>query len=571
MHNVSHIMTHNRAIGSHGPMSLGSEVLVRDGVGKLYLCWCAWTLAQWYQCERLEVGDNRMRLGERLFQRLCATTKGRGFGREKGRATPDMAAGILAIINDEIFQELTEDLETPTLSEIERRLDRKIGQGDRNPQTALELITREHVKWQTWMRLNGIRLTAPFSRVFFSADQEPTIRTFKNRETTARIFWGSKNSIERTCRTRYEVDPSLERFEDFDGASAELASPIPRQMLLWWGRVLGFGPIVDRWADAEQAAEAAHNLPELQANAWLAFCGADNAPPFRGTDRGTFAAALQDLIDGEPVAMIQSERRTGIVEVPTNKDVKSGSGWVDAPISRRTPTRSRNDSPAAHLPITMNAFNRDDGISMRIDTRDDGRVVLDELIYRFPQDETAEAERVCLTALEIEWDWRQSTLVSVDPQWSDSRTRRDAVQADNPDVSIRNTQHDSARFRLEFADRLPKIALTPYQEESVRRLVMPKAIITPAAGTLHKFAVSARKQDLCIAHRDDSGRFRVLERSVENLVSQAEALKRAVVIALVEVDRGFPNDNSRKELGAREAEALPTSSRGNTPPSETRT
>lgn len=27
---------------------LDDELLVRDGVAKLYLCWTAWTLAQWY-------------------------------------------------------------------------------------------------------------------------------------------------------------------------------------------------------------------------------------------------------------------------------------------------------------------------------------------------------------------------------------------------------------------------------------------------------------------------------------------------------------------------------------------
>jgi hypothetical protein len=210
--------------------------------------------------------------------------------------------------------------------------------------------------------------------------------------------------------------------------------------------------------------------------------------------------------------------------------------------------------------VSMNCFaaDHDDNINMRVVSRADDRVVLEELTYWFDKDAVESPERVCLKALEVEWNWAESHRVTLNEPWRSPGTRQITVSADNPGVRIDRARHDAARFSLQLSSPAPQTALSPAEDEAVATLVLPGATILPARGERHRFSVKARKQHLCLARKDPAdGSYRLIEPGNETLATQLDTLKRAIATALVEVAQGFPEDGRPLLLGVREAEALP--------------
>lgn len=224
-------------------------------------------------------------------------------------------------------------------------------------------------------------------------------------------------------------------------------------------------------------------------------------------------------------------------------------------------TRTLDTLPASDAGgVVMNGFapTGDDNINMRVTSREDNRVVLEELVYRFGEDAAEQAERVCLKTLEVEWNWGESHRVTLNGRWRSRSTRSRAVSADNPAIRIEQTQHDAATFSVQFSPADPGVALAPAEDEAVTALVLPGASIMPARGERHRFIVRARKQHLCAARKDPlDGTYRLMNSGQGSLATQADALERAVTTALVEVERGFPEDGRPLVLGVRDAEALP--------------
>lgn len=539
---------------------LDDELLVRDGVAKLYLCWTAWTLAQWYQCKRLQAADLRLNLAERIWQRLQLTTEGRGFGGPPAvePKVKGINLGIQGILRDDTFDRLTLNFNGAGLEGFEARL--KVLDADivGKPDTALETLATSLVQSKTWARLNWIPDygigQAP--RVNFDRDGPPDLAAFKQRAPTARTFWGASRSIERTSRKLVERGLPLSKYHDIPLDDNVYGSPVPLRVLIAWSRHLGFGPMINPMAGVDETAHAERALDGLAKETWQAFSGAD-ADGFRGASCASFASCLQKLISqplpGQQAGMrisVHTREKLGKLFPHPFETTTSAEASVQAD---GVPARDGAAAPSTRVRMNSRACNDDS--NLRVDIRDDGRVVLEEFIFRFNESDEAGDVRVCLAAIEVEWNWEQSLLVRIHPRWRAMDTRLDALRTDNA-VRVAAAHFDSARFIVRLGDDPGGDgAFAPHPNVALAKFVMPGADIVPAVGRWHVFRVMARKQDLCVARRGGDGKYRVQMRADQILGSETDTLSDLVSVALVEVAEALPADNSLHALVERKAEA----------------
>ena len=199
------------------PSLLDDELLVRDGVGKLYLCWALWTLAHRYQTRQLQDDDPRKKIAQVLFWRLKKTTTGRGFA-----ATDDeVVKGIEAPLLDEPFERLSVDFGKKGFGDFESRLLQLQEADSRDALNVLNTFAGKHVSWQTWARLNWISKNQMAQKFTHKPNEDPPlhVKIFGVKALTARAFWGSRRSIERVSNEAYSSDCSLTDFR----ASVRLA------------------------------------------------------------------------------------------------------------------------------------------------------------------------------------------------------------------------------------------------------------------------------------------------------------------------------------------------------------
>lgn len=208
--------------------------------------------------------------------------------------------------------------------------------------------------------------------------------------------------------------------------------------------------------------------------------------------------------------------------------------------------------------VVMNAFapKVEDDIRMRVETTEAGRVALEEIVYQLDDDREGAGERVCLRALEIVWNWVQSSRVRLDDGWTEPESRLPRMQQENPEVRILSVQRDTALLRVRVSHAKPGAVLSPALFVAVRRLLLPEASIMAAPEERHIFSVLARKGDLRIARRDGAdGQFIEVATDGEELRSQARALNHAVRTLFVEISQRFPEEGKPIVLGMREAAA----------------
>ena len=116
------MLTNEREIQATEPRLRRDEMLVQDGAGKLMLCWVAWTLAQRWQCDQTASAEKPWRqTAKRLFDRLCRTANGRGFGQ--GTVTSNaLFAGIGSILSEAAVKDVSSLQTAAPLIEVEKRL-----------------------------------------------------------------------------------------------------------------------------------------------------------------------------------------------------------------------------------------------------------------------------------------------------------------------------------------------------------------------------------------------------------------------------------------------------------------
>lgn len=516
------------------------ELLVRDGAGKMLAFSLVWTLAQYHQCER-ELNAGLRAVAEGAIQRIKARCKGKGLmGRSdvgpsgSNRGAKDILGCCAIIVQHHLEDRAKQARSLPELVDMLVAGQSKKAHVDGNlPVTLLgDLLIS-----QTWCRVNNMKWSdsPKASRYSETEAQFGHLSMFGHRAAVARIFYGARNSIERTTNSRYRDEPSLDRFLDDEPDAGLPATPVPVPLLKRWSRILGFSETDPR--DSSGAA------------VWRDLCGPEDGL-LCGADLATFAASLERFLKSPPTAVHEGFEKVDVGKKASDAEAvgqsrKRERGKVTT--GDRVPIAARGQILKGVGPTPT------DFIEMRMgDTPE--RVTLEGIRYALDEPGPADAPRACLSAVDIVWKWERGDLVTVIHTMKDRAQGLDLLERENRDLAIVDfaLQDTSLRITVRAEDGA---ALAPKHSQAIDRFVMPQADIKPLPGCRHVFTLEASRKSLCVARFDSAiGRMRVVADHDGKQLTQDESLRLILPLAFTELSKEFPGFPFMKELGKREYE-----------------
>lgn len=536
------------AVSDSAPESCGlqqDELLVRDGASKLFLCWIGWTLAQNHQCKIGVWHDSR--LARALWKRISATTKGHGFKTPPGESrTPTTKSGISALLTEKAMEKVLLDEATPTLQGLAERLPELREMFAWNPGNIIATMFGECLIKPTWERVNAPGFTVPTSitKGVTKASDTWTTEQLRKSAPVGRMLWGSSTSMERTTLRAFTDGESLDKFQETPpDDDTPQASPIPVRLLLRWAMILGFGPVISEQSPWSAAHDKANELPQGLQPVWRAFCGKDGAP-LRGDTLEAFAVALQNLLD--PPFQVQDFQKEKVT-IQKNKKLGESGNKNTASSQVREPNRG------PQVELDQKHPEGYDRINLRVLVKD-GRVRLEEVTYQLDHQDDG-AKRVCLKELTLEWVWGDSRNFQLADDYNDSARRPELLRNDNPGIRVPYSRNGGTFFTVRLQPGETGAVLCPDPDVAVESLTMPAGRFGAQDEVAHRFRLLCRKQDLCIAHRDEDGVLKPREDQPDILRTQTEAISELVDIAYIEVYNSFPPNGELLELGHRIAHA----------------
>ena len=304
------------------------ELLVRDGVAKLVVCWVLWEIT--HHCRYFkEVHQSWREVGNWTSDRILCSKDTDSINQKGINPEQRWKQGSPGIIFREETQRNLVTLNGNDFmsgSNISENLKQLCAWRDTRPSDRIRnLLTVMSIGlWRStnWIPVKTTVLEgAQKKSVSVSSLNDEGIYAFKKYEPVARMFLGSETSgiaaLERTTVEQYKRKESLINFQSLEPEETA-ASPIPLGILLRWGKFFCFGPNLPDDANEEQLAFAVKSLPPPEQAAWLAFCGDEDGA--NGKPVGKFVEAMQKLVEATPNRKIHEEKaRKKSVNVPKSK------------------------------------------------------------------------------------------------------------------------------------------------------------------------------------------------------------------------------------------------------------
>lgn len=518
------------------PDLAADELLLRDGAGKMLAFSLVWTLAQYHQCGRnMNLGLTEVAKG--AFQQIKARCRGNGLSGNSsafGTSAKDIHGCCAMIIQGEMAWRAEA---AKTLPELVCLLVDGLGtEAHMNGKLPVTLLGGFLVS-QTWCRVNNMKWNDSPKATCYpqTAVDYGHLSIFGHRAAVARIFYGARNSIERTTDTRYLASRALNRFLDNEPDAGKPATPVPKPLLDRWSRILGFSE--------------ADPTDSLGAAVWRGLCGPEDGL-LCGADLTEFAASLERFLKSPPMAVHEGLEKVDVGKKASDAEAVGQSGKrkrVKVTTGDRVPIAARGQILKGVGPTPT------DFIEMRMgDTPE--RVTLEGIRYALDEPGPADTPRACLSAVDIVWKWERGDLVTIIHTMKDRALGLDLLERENRDLAIVDfaLQDTSLRITVQAEDGA---ALAPKHSQAIDRFVMPQAGIKPLPGCRHVFTLEASRKSLCVARFDSAiGTMRVVADHDGKQLTQDESLRLILPLAFTELSKEFPGFPFMKELGKREYE-----------------
>lgn len=301
-----------------------NELLVRDGVAKLVVCWTLWEVGRHYRHFKNHTNESWHQAGEwasgRIFWAKDTDSISAKEIEPEGRFHKDTSPGIM--LKGDFAAKLI-DIDGKTFLS-KQTISKELGQlcwwKTLEPRKRLPAILKV-ASGSAWRGANWLPVT--MDQLKYRASKKATeldfprngIEVYKSFASVARMLVGSNAkgiaALERTTVKRHLNKEPLTKFQTFDVSGENAASPIPLGVLLRWGKLFCFGPILPDDANEDDLAPSVKDLQAKEQAVWDAFCGPHDGA--HGKPLGDFVDALRALIEADGVIHKAEARKKGVL------------------------------------------------------------------------------------------------------------------------------------------------------------------------------------------------------------------------------------------------------------------
>ena len=473
------------------------ELLVRDGVAKLVVCWALWEITRHCRYFPKEV-QSWQKIGAWTSERILCSKESDSINKNGISPEARWKQGTPGIIFRKAAQTLlvaSNGSDFMSGSKISQNLNQLCTWRDASSNDRIRsLLSVMNIK--NWRNTNWIPVKttvlqgAQNKSVSKRSLDDEGIRVFNNYEPVARMFLGSETSdiaaLERTTVEQYKREKSLIYFQSLKPKEIA-ASPIPLGILLRWGKFFCFGPNLPDDANEEHLALAVKSLPSAEKAAWLAFCGDEDGA--NGKPVGKFVEAMQQLVEAAPNHKIHEEKaRKKSVKMPKPEFEIGFFGNY-----QKGAKKLKSEIPGFRVNMTSPSPGRKTKLNLG---SEGAQLLVRELTYSL-QEPTADIYVLASRRLTLRWDISATDNRLNNDTFGKSTWVRKEIQRLNPTLKIEKANWDGSYLDVNVlrndGDPFSPDEYDPNEENvgiAISEMNFPEAHF--GADASHKFSVHHR-------------------------------------------------------------------------------